>query len=229
MIGQVQKPIEEILEYLEGKRRIVIVGCGGCATVFHTGGEKEVKKMADTLSKEGKEILAAVAPPFGEFTCYAPWSKKRLSGHRKEIEECDAILMLTCGDGLQTVREFILEEEYNLIKPIYPGTNPMGHMGGGPILFKEKCQQCGECELGKVAGICPLTQCAKGLLNGPCGGSQNGKCEVDPERDCAWILIYERLKKLGELDKLKKARAPHDWSKMKRPRMLEVKPLDPEQ
>lgn len=77
MIGQVQKPIEEILEYLEGKRRIVIVGCGGCATVFHTGGEEEVKKMADTLSRKGKEILAAIAPPFGEFTCYAPWSKVR--------------------------------------------------------------------------------------------------------------------------------------------------------
>ncbi|RLE13685.1 5,10-methylenetetrahydrofolate reductase [Candidatus Aerophobetes bacterium] len=225
MIGQVQKPLEEILEYLEGKERIVIIGCGGCATVFHTGGEEEVKKMADILSGKGKEILAAIAPPFGEFTCYAPWSKKRLNGYKKEIKECDAILMLTCGDGLQVVREFILEEEYGIVKPIYPGTNPMGHMGGGPTLFKEKCQQCGECELGKLAGICPLTQCAKGLLNGPCGGSQNGKCETDPEKDCAWILIYERLKKLGELDKLKKARAPHDWSKMKRPRMLEVKPL----
>jgi len=102
-------------------------------------------------------------------------------------------------------------------------------MGGGPTLFKEKCQQCGECELGKTAGICPLTQCAKGLLNGPCGGSQDGKCEADPERDCAWILIYERLKKLGELDKLKKIREPHDWSKARRPRELEVSPLTIEQ
>lgn len=229
MIGQVQKPLEEILEYLEGKKKIVIVGCGGCATIFHTGGEEEVKKMADTLSKKGKEILAAITPPFGEFTCYAPWSKKRLSEYRQEIEKCDAILMLSCGDGLQVVREFILEEEYNLVKPIYPGTNPMGHMGGGPTLFKEKCQQCGECELGKTAGICPLTQCAKGLLNGPCGGSQDGKCEADPERDCAWILIYERLKKLGELDKLKKIREPHDWSKARRPRELEVSPLTIEQ
>lgn len=225
MIGQVQKPLDEILEYLEGKKRIVIVGCGGCATVFHTGGEEEVKGMADTLSGREKEILATVTPPFGEFTCYAPWSKKRLSGYKKEIEECDAILMLTCGDGLQVVRESILEEEYGLIKPIYPGTNPMGHMGGGPTLFKEKCQQCGECELGKLAGICTLTQCAKGLLNGPCGGSQDGKCEADPEKDCAWLLIYERLRKLGELAQLKKARSPHDWSKVRRPRQLEVKPL----
>jgi len=226
MIGQIQKPIDEILEYLEGKEKVVIVGCGGCATVFHTGGETEVKEMAKTLTETGKQVLAAIAPPFGEFTCYAPWSKSRLSQYRKEIEESDAILMLTCGDGLQVVRELILEEEFDLVKPIYPATNPIGHMGGGPALFKEKCQQCGECELGKFAGICPLTQCAKGLLNGPCGGSKNGKCEVDPERDCAWIKIYERLKALGELEKMRKIVEPKDWSKMNRPRQIEVAPLE---
>jgi hypothetical protein len=226
MIGQTQKPIEEVLEYLEGKEKVVLVGCGGCATVFHTGGETEVKEMAKTLTETGKQVLAAIAPPFGEFTCYAPWSKSRLSQYRKQIEESDAILMLTCGDGLQVVRELILEEEFELVKPIYPGTNPIGHMGGGPILFKEKCQQCGECELGKFAGICPLTQCAKGLLNGPCGGSKNGKCEVDPERDCAWIKIYERLKALDEMEKMKKIVGPKDWSKMNRPREIEVAPLE---
>ena len=226
MIGQTQKPTEEILEYLEGKAKIVIVGCGGCATVFHTGGEPEVKEMAKRLTAKGKEILAAIAPPFGEFTCYAPWSKNRLNPFKKEIKDCDAILMLSCGDGLQVVREFILEEELEIIKPIYPGTNPIGHMGGGPALFREKCQQCGECELGKFAGICPLTQCAKGLLNGPCGGSNNGKCETDPERDCAWIKIYERLKALGILDKMKEIVGPKDWSKMTRPRKIEVEPLE---
>jgi len=226
MIGQVQKPIEEILEYLEGKKKIVIVGCGGCATVFHTGGEPEVKQMAKTLSDNGKQVLAAIAPPFGEFTCYVPWSKKRLDGYRREIEECDAILMLTCGDGLQVVRELILEEEFQVIKPIYPGTNSIGHMGGGPTLFKEKCRQCGECELGRFAGICPLTQCAKGLLNGPCGGSQNGKCEVYPERDCAWVKIYERSKALGELEKIREIVKSKDWSKMIRPRQIKVAPLE---
>ena len=226
MIGQTQKPTEEILEYLEGKAKIVIVGCGGCATVFHTGGEPEVKEMAKRLTAKGKEILAAIAPPFGEFTCYAPWSKNRLNQFKKEIEDCDALLMLSCGDGLQVVREFILEEELEIIKPIYPGTNPIGHMGGGPALFREKCQQCGECELGKFAGICPLTQCAKGLLNGPCGGSNNGKCETDPERDCAWIKIYERLKALGIVEKMNEVVGPKDWSKMVRPREIEVEPLE---
>jgi ferredoxin len=226
MIGQVQKPIEEILEFLEGKEKVVLIGCGGCATVFHTGGEPEVKEMAETLSEHGKKVLASIAPPFGEFTCYAPWSKERLGKYRKEIEECDAILMLSCGDGLQVVRELILEEEYKLQKPIYPGTNPIGHMGGGPTLFKEKCQQCGECELGKFAGICPMTQCAKGLLNGPCGGSHDGKCEVEPEHDCAWVLIYERLKDLGEIDKFKEIAEPKDWSQVNRPRKIEVSPLE---
>ncbi len=226
MIAQVQKPIEEILEYLEGRDKVVLVGCGGCATVFHTGGEPEVKEMADILSRHGKEVLAAIAPPFGEFTCYAPWSSKRLSKYRQEIEECDAILMMTCGDGLQVVRESVIEGEFGLLKRIYPATNPTGHMGGGPALFKEKCQQCGECLLGKFAGICPLTQCTKGLLNGPCGGSQDGKCEADPERDCAWMLIYERLKKFGELDRLREAEPMlKDYSQMTRPRKIEVAPL----
>ena len=225
MIGQTQKPIAEILGLLDGKEKIVLYGCGGCATVFHTGGETEVKEMADTLSKHGKNILAAIAPPFGEFTCYAPWSKERLKPYRQQIEDCDAILMMSCGDGLQVVRELVLEDEYGLTKPIYPATNPIGHMGGGPSLFREKCMQCGECVLGQYAGICPMTQCAKGLLNGPCGGSKNGKCEQEPEHDCAWILIYERLKKLGELDKLKEFVPPKDYTQMKRPRQIEVAPL----
>ena len=119
----------------------------------------------------------------------------------------------------------LLEGEFDLLKPIYPGTNPIGHMGGGPTLFMEKCQQCGECELGRFAGICPLTQCPKGLLNGPCGGAKDGKCEVDSERDCAWILIYERLKALGELDRMRGEPRIKDYSKMTRPRRIEVSPL----
>lgn len=177
--------------------------------------------MARILSDRGKTILATIAPPFGEFTCYVPQSKPHLDKHREELEQCDAILMLSCGDGLQVVRK-IVEGEYGLVKPIYPGLDAVGHMGGGPTLFEEKCQQCGECLLGRFAGICPLTQCPKGLLNGPCGGSKNGKCEVNPERDCAWVLIYERLKKLGELDRMKGEPIIKDYRKMTRPRRIEL-------
>ena len=123
------------------------------------------------------------------------------------------------------VREHVVEGEFGLLKPIYPSTNTIGHMGGGPSLFKEKFLQCGECLVGKFAGICPLTQCAKGLLNGPCGGSQDGKCEVDPERDCAWSMIIERLQQFGILEMLKDIIPPKDWSKMDRPREITVAPM----
>jgi len=226
MIAQTQKPLEEILGYLQGKQKVVLYGCGGCATVFHTGGEPEVKAMEKTLTEHGKEVLAAVAPPFGEFTCYLPWSKQRLGGYRSEVEECDALLMMCCGDGLQTVWDHVIEEEFGLVKPVYPATNPIGHMGGGPGRFEEKCVQCGDCELGRLVGICPLTQCAKGIMNGPCGGaSAEGKCEANPEQDCAWLRIYRRLQTLGELEKLKTINPPKDWSKMQRPRAIEVEPL----
>ena len=144
MIGQVRKPIEEILEFLDDKEKVVLVGCGGCAMVFHTGGEPEVKEMADTLSDYGWNVLAAITLPFGEFTCYAPRSKARLKPYQQQLEHCDAILMMTCGDGLQVVRE-LLEDEFDLVKPIYVATDTVGLMGGGPTLFREKCQQCGEC------------------------------------------------------------------------------------
>ncbi len=226
MMGQVRKPLEEILDFLRGKKKIVVMGCGGCATIFHTGGLKEVKEMVETLKKEGKEVLAEIGLPFGVFCCYLPMSSMFVKKFQKEIEECEAILMMSCGDGLQTVRRF-LEDELGIVKPLYPSNNALGFFGEGPREFIEKCLGCGECEIGKTAGICPLTQCAKGLLNGPCGGTRpGGKCEVDPEKDCAWYLIYQRLKKLGELDKLLKINPPHNWRKTLRPRKLEVEPID---
>jgi len=226
MIAQTQKPLEEILEYLRGTQKVVLYGCGGCATIFHTGGEPEVKAMEKTLTDHGKDVLAAIAPPFGEFTCYLPWSRARLGQYRDAVEKCDALLMMACGDGLQTVWDHIIEKEFGLVKPVYPATNPIGHMGGGPSRFEERCMQCGDCELGRLAGICPLTQCAKGMMNGPCGGtSADGKCEANPEQDCAWLRIYRRLEALGQLDKLRQINPPKDWSKMSRPRAIEVEPL----
>jgi len=226
MNAQVQKPFGEVLEYLEGKKKILLMGCGGCATIFHTGGIKEVSEMAEKLVTEGKEVVGVIGLPFAVFACYLPMSSMFLKEHRKEIEECDAMLMQSCGDGAQVVRGY-LEEQMGIVKPMYPANNALGFSGGGPAIFKEECQACGECELGRTAGICPLVQCPKELLNGPCGGtSLDGKCEVDPTRDCAWVMIYRRLKKLGGLDELLEIKKPHDWSKAVRPRMLEVEPID---
>lgn len=226
MNAQVAKPFEEILGYLEGKRKIALMGCGGCATVFHTGGIKEVDEMADKLSGHGKEIVGKIGLPFAVFACYLPMSSMFLKEHRGELEQCDALLMQSCGDGAQAVRGY-LEEEMGIVKPVYPSNNAIGFSSGGPSSFKEECQACGECELGRTAGICPLVQCPKGLLNGPCGGTTvDGKCEVDPNRDCAWVRIYRRLEKLGQLDELDILSPPHDWSKAVRPRSLEVEPID---
>jgi ferredoxin len=223
MIGQKKKPTDEIIAGLEGKQKIVIMGCGGCAKTFKTGGDAEVREMEKTLAEKGKTVLAAIQVPYGEFTCYAPQSIKRVAQNMKAFEECDAILMLSCGDGLQVVNEILLEGEKKLIKPIMPANDTIGLMGGGPELFKEKCQQCGECIVGMFAGICPLSQCAKGLLNGPCGGYKKDKCETDPERDCAWVKIYKRMEEAGLAGKLEEIIPPKDWKKRSRPRSVTVK------
>lgn len=227
MNAQASKPFEEIVGYLENEKKIFLMGCGGCATIFHTGGIKEVDEMAEKLTKEGKEIVGKIGLPFGVFTCYLPMSSMFLKEHEREIKECDAMLMQSCGDGLQAVRGY-LEEEMNIVKPMYPANNAIGFSSGGPAKFKEECQSCGECELGKTVGICPEVQCPKGLLNGPCGGTRSdGKCEVNPEKDCAWVQIYRRLEELDQADRyVEMMLEPHDWSKATRPRTLEVEPID---
>jgi hypothetical protein len=226
MNAQAAKPFEEVLGYLEGHKKIVLMGCGGCATIFHTGGIKEVDEMAEKLQKEGKKIVGKVGLPFGVFTCYIPMSSMFLKEHQKEIKGCDAMLMMSCGDGLQAVRGY-LEEEMGIVKPMYPSNDALGFSSGGPAEFREECQACGECELGKTAGICPLVQCPKGLMNGPCGGTRpDGKCEVDPEKDCAWVQIYRRLEKLGRAENYLEILEPHDWSKQTRPRTVQVEPID---
>ncbi len=227
MIAQEQKPMEEILSYLDGKRKIVAVGCGGCATFYHTGDKKAVKEMAERLRKEGKEVTEVILP-LGISACEIDMSSKFLEKKRKAIEAADAVLMMSCGDGVQVVCEYI-DNKIGVTKPVVPANDALGLVGGGPTKFKETCQSCGQCELGKTAGICPLTACGKGLMNGPCGGvREDGKCEVDPEKDCAWVKIYERMEKMGELDRFTEMRDPHAWSKAKRPRLFTIEePVKP--
>jgi len=219
--------MEEILGYLEGKQKVVTMGCGGCATFYGTGDKKAVKEMAEKLTKEGKEVTKIILP-LGISACEIDMSSAFLEKNRKAIENCDAVLVMSCGDGVQVVTEYI-DNKMGLAKSIYPANDALGLVGGGPTKFKETCQSCGMCELGKTAGICPLTSCGKGLMNGPCGGVRvDNKCEIDEEKDCAWVKIYERMEKLGELDKFIEMRDPHEWSKMKRPRLFEIeKPISP--
>jgi hypothetical protein len=220
MIGTTKKPLEEILQALEGYEKIAVVGCDGCAKVCATGGLDQVKAMAQDLKGKGKNITLEVSP---ERTCNITKSRESLTPCKDQITEADAVLVLGCGGAVQVARQ--ATEEFGLTIPVKVGLDSVGHMDmvvPGTVAM-EQCQECGMCILNETGGICPVTKCAKSLLNGPCGGSENGKCEVDSNRDCAWVLIYNRMAALCELDKLKRYIEPKDYSKMAKPRVLYIK------
>ncbi|MFR9068839.1 MAG: methylenetetrahydrofolate reductase C-terminal domain-containing protein [Paraclostridium sp.] len=215
MIISENKPFEEILGYIKNANKIVLVGCNQCAATCKSGGEEEVLKMKERLESEGKEILGyQMLDP----ACNLLKSKKDLKSLKSEIKEADAILSLACGDGTQTIVKNLKD------KPVYPANNTL-FIGEVKRVgeFEEACKACGECELGWTGGICPVTMCAKGLLNGACGGARDGKCEVDPENDCAWVLIYNRLKSINQLDNLLDIKEPKDYSEACNPRSLSLK------
>lgn len=226
MNAQELKPLDEIMEFLQGQKKIVLSGCGACATIFHTGGIEDLNKMEKKLEARGKEVIGKIGMPFGIFACYLPLSSNFYEDNRNVLEEADAILGQSCGDGQQALREY-MEEDMGITKPIYPATDALGLSSGGPSEFKERCRACGECELGRTVGLCPLVNCPKGLLNGPCGGTrEDGKCEVDPDKDCVWVQIYERVGRLKRLEEFTENMEPHDWSKQTRPRQVEKEPID---
>jgi len=220
MIGTTQKPLEEILAALAEYQKIAVVGCDGCAKVCLTGGSEQVEELAGRLRKEGKRVVLEATP---ERTCYVDKSHTKLDPYVDQLTEAEAVIVLGCGGAVQITRQ--VTEELGLTIPVKTALDSVGHMDTlvSGELAMEQCQECGECILNETGGICPVTKCAKGLLNGPCGGAESGKCEVDPQRDCAWILIYNRMAALGELDKLKRFMAPKDYSKMAKPRILNIK------
>jgi ferredoxin len=213
MIISRQKDVREILKYLEGEKKIFIIGCGECSTTCKTGGEDDVKKIKEILEKEGKTITGYAVP---EAPCIAAKVKLELAKHRKAIESSDSILVLACGLGIQSVKENLRAE-----KRVHVGCDTifMGAIDAGGI-FLERCSACGDCVLELTGLICPITRCPKSLLNGPCGGQNKGKCEVNPDTDCAWILIYNQLKKENRLHLLKEIKPPKDYSKSTKPRKL---------
>ena len=220
MIGTIRKPLEEVLDALAGFPKIGVVGCDGCAKACATGGTTQVAEIVDQLKQKGKEIVFDVTP---ERTCYLNKSRDAFAPHGEDLKKSDALLVLGCGGAVQIIRQ--LTEEYGMTIPVKSGVDSVGHMD--TVIFGEyaleQCRECGECILNETGGICPMTKCAKSLLNGPCGGSQEGKCEVDPGRDCAWVLIYKRMAALGELDRLHKYMGPKDHSKAAKPRSLYIK------
>ena len=215
MVISDKKPIQEILGFLEGSEKVVLVGCNQCAATCKTGGEPELQAMKEELEANGKTVLGCkVIDP----CCNLLQCKKDLKAVKEELKEADAILSLACGDGTQT----IVKNTKSM--PVYPANNTL-FIGEVERVgqFEEACKAGGECELGWTGGICPVTMCAKGLINGACGGAKDGKCEISHENDCAWIKIYERLKDIDQLENLTAVRPPKDYSKQNNPRSLDLK------
>jgi len=205
MILSEQKPFEEILGYLDGEDSVFILGCNGCAQSSGTGGPLQVREMMERLEETGKKVTGSMVI---DFLCQKALVKSRLRARTQEVESADSILVMTCGVGVQAVAAVVN-------KVCHPACNTI-NLGGsrGEWKGKERCLECGECVLEYTGGICPLTACTKGLVNGACGGASNGKCELNTEKDCGWELIYERVKQKNQLDKLRKFIVAKDYSKM---------------
>lgn len=214
MIISQNKPFEEIRELLKDCEKLVLIGCGQCATACKSGGEEELIAMKKKLEDVNKQILAFIVP---ETSCNYLLVRRDLKKIKDALNEADAVVSFACGDGAQTVAK--------LVKiPAYPGNNSL-FIGEVERVgkYSEACRTCGDCVLGLTGGICPVTRCGKSLLNGPCGGAKDGKCEINPENDCAWILIYNKLKELDQLDKLTEIQEPKDYSKTTYPRNLNLR------
>lgn len=206
MIITEPKPMEEIIQFIKPKEKLFLVGCGECSTTCKTGGEEEVKIMIEKLKEFGIEVTGWTVP---KAPCVASQIKIELARHKKEIEASDGILVLACGLGVQSVKE-----NDRLKKPVHVACNTlfMGAVDATGKAFLEYCSACGDCVLEYTAGICPITRCSKGLLNGPCGGMDKGKCEIDKERDCAWVLIYKELKEKGKLTLMQEIKKPKNYA-----------------
>ena len=211
MIIAERKPMEEIKQLIAPYKKVLVAGCGTCVTVCWAGGEKEVAVLASQLrlarSAEGSEISVL------EATVERQCEKEMVAELEDKVAEVEAVLSLACGSGVQTMAEMFED------KPVLPAVNTtfigMPEKEG---LWVEMCGACGDCFLDRTGGVCPIVRCAKGLLNGPCGGTRKGgKCEIDPEKDCAWVLIYRRLEKQGRLDLMRKYYEPKNYRAVKRP------------
>lgn len=206
MIIAEQKSINEIAGFIESCNKVLLVGCGGCVTVCLSGGEKETEILASALRikrrLEGKPLETVTV------TATRQCDPEYIDALENQVKDADCVISLACGVGPQ-----YLAERYK-DKYIVPAMNTT-FVGGSKQhgVWEERCGLCGDCVLHLTGGVCPIIRCSKSILNGPCGGSQYGKCEISKDLDCAWQLIYDRLNTLGSLDTLKEVMPPKDWSK----------------
>ncbi len=195
-----QKPEQELDRLLEGLGRVFIIGCGTCTTLTNTGGAAQVEAMKENLSAKGKLVTGGVVLP----VACDNMTGEAMDEYGQQIDQADVLLVMSCAFGVQTVARQLRKLVVPAVDTLFIGKET------GVGLYDEICTQCGTCILGETGGICPVTSCHKSLLNGPCGGTNNGKCEIDKNRDCAWTLIYNRLKDLGRLDAMRKLQEPRN-------------------
>jgi ferredoxin len=212
MITAHRKPFEEIKEYVKDYERIMVLGCGTCVAVCQAGGEKEVQILASELrlafGNEGKKVEVT------EETVVRQCDDEFMAdtGFLEKVKAADIIISIACGVGVQHACNYFNRVIEGKQVRVVPGLNTT-FMGANIEIghWEERCLGCGDCVLERTGGICPITRCAKGLLNGPCGGSSEGKCEISKDIECAWHLIIERLEALGELDRIKPVEMYKDW------------------
>ena len=204
MITGEQKPLEEIQTLLGGAENVLVVGCGTCVTVCFAGGSREAQILSSSLRMASK--IAGHPQNVSDVTVQRQCEWEYLDEVEKEIKEADIVLSLACGIGVQAIAEHFPETW------VVPGLNT--NFLGLPIeqgVWEERCAACGDCVLGITGGICPIARCSKSLLNGPCGGSEAGHCEIDPDVPCAWQLIFDRLTSVGRQDSLLEIQEPKNW------------------
>ena len=219
MHATIQKPIEEIFKYFKPGEKVFVIGCDNCAAKCHSGGIPETEEIANRLKKRDVNIIGWCVPqPPGVSLCKLSNTQRVLQGeYGEQLKEADSFLVLACGQGFHTVMD---ATDGGMV---HPGCDTI--FGGETVsddFITEYCSLCGDCIVEYTGGLCPVTLCAKGLLNGPCGGATSGKCEVDKSRDCAWQLIYERLKALGRLDQMREYITPKNNARWGRPRTLSL-------
>jgi len=206
MIVAQRKNIPDLLAIVKNHKKLLVLGCGTCVTVCLAGGQREVSIIASALRMSAK--LKGLPLEVEELTIERQCDNVFLEQAADAIKRNDAVLSLGCGAGVQA-----LAERYTN-KPVYAGLDTafIGILEERGV-WTEKCAACGACVLHEYGGICPVSRCAKHMLNGPCSGSREDRCEVNPERQCAWQLIYKRLKDISQLDRLKKIKPPKNWNR----------------
>ena len=213
MITAERKLFDQIKESIKEFSSLLVLGCGTCVSVCMAGGEKEVGLLASELRMKGQ--LDGRDVKIGEATVQRQCDREFIVPILETARKYDAVLSMACGAGVQLVAEML--EPMRVIPALNTRFIGITQEEG---VWAERCRACGNCVLADYGGICPITICAKSLINGPCGGSKGGKCEASNEKDCAWVLIYNRLKKQNRLDNISKMFTPKDYSTQAHPAQM---------